>query len=209
MYELVMVSVKNAHHEIAKYLIDNWCGNDVFDRIAEMRECGGGILHCIKDIIFEKREFFDLNCFVDGTKGFIRYVHEKSRKENERVDSNGRNLLLIIPLIQTIMNYRIDLKHIYLLYKFLIDELNVDVNVMSVDGESMLSLEKNLSSNTLNDMENAEYYHKILSLVKNKKFVCINVRSGVSNLTALEEAVHLLGSKLRIDKIISGFGCKF
>ncbi len=118
----------------------------------------------------------------------------------------GLNFLLGLPLF--IKNVEMGKRkssysvYIFLLKEMLIKHLNADVNERSLDGESVLSLEKTLHfKDDALDEYSASTYHNLLTLVASKNFAHINLRSKVSGLTPLEEAVHLFGVKLKKDSL--------
>lgn len=91
-HELLIRSVKLGDYDIAKYLIEEKCGDDVFDKIAEMRLNGGGILHCVVDQIAHQQssllKFVLVNNvhFLKDITNFIRFVDGKDKwKLNERI----------------------------------------------------------------------------------------------------------------------------
>ncbi len=95
-HELVILSVEKGCYDVARYLMDSYCGNVVLKRLAETRigNGGGGILHCIKEriLITLDRPGFNWYNFMDGTLEFIGYV---LRRINDEIDINDCHSLLL------------------------------------------------------------------------------------------------------------------
>lgn len=79
-YELLMYSVGCGKYESSKYLIEQNCGDDIFNKIAELSEDGGGILHynIVDQILYRESlsilvDTFNEN-FVKNITEFIRFL---------------------------------------------------------------------------------------------------------------------------------------
>lgn len=136
--------------------------------------------------------------------------------EIERKDSRGRNFLLALPVIQKKNQLMLSSEYIFPLKELLINELNADLNVTSLDGGSILCMELDLdyqheircpsmclhkNCKAKSDLKKVEVYHKTLALVISKNFAHINLRSKAGGLTPTGEAVHFFGSNLKEESL--------